>query len=343
MRAVKFVGNSCVEVVDAPEPKANRGWVIVKVKASLICGSDMFAYFSAKEREFTPGHEISGEVIEVGEGVSEIRPNDRVALYAVNSCGKCEFCRRGDRIFCKNAKHMGGHYDGGDAEYVAVPERNCFPLPDDLSFEQGALLEDGVGTPYHAIKRLAINGTHTVALFGLGPVGLGALLILKLLNCKVIAVEISEYRQKLGKSLGADRVIDPKEQDPVNAIKECTEGEGVDVAIDCAGKEITENQALDCAKKGGKVAFVGENKVATIKPSNQFIRKELTLIGSFYYNVSEYKELIALVHRGLDVERIITHRFSLEDAQKAFLLFASGKSGKVVFVPDITSPEIRRI
>jgi len=143
--------------------------------------------------------------------------------------------------------------------------------------------------------------------------------------------------------LGADVVIDPSEQDPIEIVKEYTEGEGVDAAIDCAGKEITENQALDCARQGGKVAFVGENRSATIKPSAQLIRKELTVIGSWYYNAGEYEELIALIRRGLSSERIITHRFSLKEAQKAFSTFASGKSGKVVFVPDITSPEIRRI
>lgn len=341
MLAVRLLGNSHAKVVQIPRPKAGKGWVVVKTKASALCGGELHPYSSNEERKGISGHEVAGQVVEVGQGVSEIRAEDRVALYAVASCGKCEFCRRGDWASCKEPREFisGQHIQGGHAEYLAVPERICFPLPDDLSFEQGALLGDGVGTPYHAIKRLAINGTHTVALFGLGPVGLGALLILKLLNCKVIAVEIGEYRQELAKSLGADRVIDPKEQDPVDAIKECTEGEGADMAIDCAGKEITENQALDCAKKGGKVAFVGQNKVATIQPSRQFLDKELTLIGSFYYDVSEYKELIALIRRGLNPERIITHRFGLEEAQKAFSTFASGKSGKVVFVPDITSPE----
>jgi len=339
MRALKFAGGGRVNVVDVPKPKAGRGWVIVKVRASLICGSDMHAYFAAQEylkfiSRFIPGHEVAGEVIEVGDEVRGIKPKDRVALYSVDSCGKCKFCRRGDRIFCQNAKHMGGQFDGGDAEYIAVPESNCFPLPEDLSFEQGALLGDGVATPYRAIKRLGINGTHTVGLFGLGPVGLGTLLILKLLNCKVIAVEISKYRQKMGKSFGADVVIDPTEQDVIEVVKEYTKGEGVDIAMDCAGKEITENQALDCTKKGGKVAFLGQIRSSTIKPSAQFIGKELTVIGSLYFNVSDYEESVALVRRGLNVEKIITHRFSLEEAQRAFSLFASGESGKVVFVPN---------
>lgn len=333
MLAVKLLGNGRVKVVQTLRPEAGKGWVVVRTKASALCGSELHSYFSDKGSETTPGHEVAGEVVEVGDGVSRLRAKDRVAINVIYGCGVCEFCRRGDWIFCNKIKVLAG----GDAEYLAVPERNCFPLPSDVSFEQGALLGDGVGTPYHAIKRLAINGTHTVALFGLGPVGLGALLILKLLNCKVIAVEISKYRQKLAKSLGADILIDASQQDPIEIIKEYTQGEGVDAAIDCVGKEITENQALDCAKKGGKVAFVGENRSATIKPSAQLIRKELTVIGSWYYNAGEYEELIALIRRGLSPEKMITHRFSLKEAQKAFSTFASGKSGKVVLVPDTTS------
>lgn len=334
MRAVKLRGNDRVDVIDVPKPKVGRGWVIVKVKTSAICGSDLHPYFSAEGRKFIPGHEVAGEVFEVGEDVTQLRLKDKVAINCIISCGACKFCRRGDWIFCNKVKVIGGDLDGGDAQYLAAPERNCFLLPSDLSFEHGALLGDGVGTPYRAIKRLGINGTHTVVLFGLGPVGLGALLILKLLNCKVLAVEKSEYRQKMGKSFGADLMIDPNEQDPMNLIREYTGGEGADVAIECAGQEVTENQALDCVKKGGKVAFVGENTLATIKPSDQFIRKELTVIGSWYFNVGEYEELVALVRQGVNVEKIITHRFSLEEAQEAFLVFASGKSGKVVFVPN---------
>lgn len=334
MLAVRLLGNSHAKVVQVPRPKAEKGWVIVKTKASALCGSELHSYFSDKRDERTPGHEVAGEVVEVGEGVSRLRAKDRVAINAICGCGVCKSCRRGDWIFCNKITVI----VGGDADYLAVPERNCFPLPSDVSFEQGALLGDGVGTPYRAIKRLGINGTQTVALFGLGPVGLGALLILKFLNCRVIASEISKYRQEMGKTLGADVVIDPSQQDPIEIIKEHTQGEGVDAAIDCAGEEITENQALDCVKQGGKVAFVGQNSSATINPGAQFIAKELTVIGSWYYNAGEYEELIALIRRGLSPERIVTHRFALKEAQKAFSTFASGKSGKVVFIPDIASP-----
>ncbi len=329
MLAVRLLGNGRVNVVQTPRPKAEKGSVLVKIKASALCGGDLHAYFSDKRLDTIPGHEAAGQVVEVGEGVTRLGAKDRVAINAVCGCGVCEFCHRGDWIFCSRIAVIAG----GDAEYSAVPERNCFPLPPDVSFEQGALLGDGVGTPYRAIKRLAINGSHTVALFGLGPVGLGALLILKLLNCKVIAVEISEYRRKMGKTLGADVVIDPSEHDPIEIVKEHTQGKGVDAAIECVGKAITENQALDCAKKGGRVAFVGANRSATIKPSEQLIAKELTVIGSWYYNAGEYEERIARIRQGLSPERISTHRFGLKEAQKAFSTFASGKSGKVIFVP----------
>ncbi|TKJ47753.1 alcohol dehydrogenase [Candidatus Aerophobetes bacterium Ae_b3a] len=333
MRAVKLVGNARVEVVDVSKPKVKRGWVVVKVGASAICGSDLHAYFAPEGDSFTPGHEVAGEVAEVGEQVARIKPGDRVAINNMVSCGICKFCQQGDWIFCNDVQVIGGDIDGGDAEYVAIPERNCFPLPNDLSFGEGALLGDAVGTPYRAIKALGANGAHIVAVFGLGPVGLGALLILKFLNCEVLAVEVSSYRQKMAKKLGADMVVDPNEKNPVDALKKYTRGEGVDIAIDCAGKDITENQALDCVKKRGKVAFVGENKTAHIRPSDQFIRKELTVIGSWYFNAGEHEELIRLVRRGVKTEEIITHRFSLEKAQEAFSTFVSGESGKVIFVP----------
>lgn len=340
MRALKVTGNRRVDIVDVPRPKAKKGWVVVKVMASAICGSDLRAYFStSKGYKFTFGHEAAGEVVEIGDEVTFIKPKDRVVIHAIASCGRCRYCRKGDWIFCSEAKIIGGYLDGGNAEYLAVPERNCLLLPNDLSFEQGALLGDAVGTPHRAIKRLEVDGTHTVALFGLGPIGLSALLILKLMNCKVLAVEIGEYRQEMGKTLGADMVINPNSQDVLAVIKECTGGEGVDVAIDCAGKEITENQALDCVKNGGRVGFVGENGLATIKPSDQFLRKELTLIGSRYFNAGDYEELVALVHRGLNIEKIITHRFGLEEAQTAFSIFASGKSGKVIFIPEALEEE----
>jgi len=130
MRAVKFVGNGCVEVVDVPKPKAAKGWVVVKVMASALCGSDLHAYFSGKGSEATPGHEVAGEVVEVGEGVSRLRAKDRVAINVIYGCGVCKFCRRGDWIFC----NKGTVIVAGDAEYLAVPERNCFLLPSDLSF-----------------------------------------------------------------------------------------------------------------------------------------------------------------------------------------------------------------
>jgi len=332
MRGIKFLGNGQLVVQDFPNPKSNGQNVVVKVRASAICGSDLHAYFAPTKLESIPGHEVAGEVFEIDKP-AYLKKGDQVAIHNMISCGKCEFCLAGDWIFCNQVKVLGFHFHGGDTEYVLVPERNCFLLPDDLSFEQGALLGDAVGTPYRAIKRLGVNGTHTVALFGLGPVGLGALLILKFLNCKVISVETSEYRLNMGKKLGADLVVNPQKENVLARIKEYTNGQGVDISIDCAGKETTENQALDVVKKRGKVAFVGENASATIKPSDQFIRKELTVIGSWYFNAGEYQELINLLHRGLGIERIITHRFSLEKADEAFKTFASGKSGKVVFVP----------
>jgi len=337
MQGIRFLENKRIQVKDFPKPQSERQRdeeqalnVVVKVKASAICGSDLHGYFRPKGSDFIPGHEVSGEIFEI-DRPTHLKVGDRVAIHNMIGCGYCEFCRSGDWIFCHQVKILGHSVHGGDAGYLAVPERNCFLLPSDLSFEQGALLGDAVGTPYRAIKRLGVNGTHTVALFGLGPVGLGALLILKLLNCKVIAIEVSEYRLDMGRKLGADAVLDPRKEDVLAKVKEFANKKGIDVSIDCAGQAITENQALEVVKEGGRVAFVGENASATVKSSDQFIRKELTVIGSWYFNTGEYEELTSLVQRGLGVEKIVTHRFNLEKAEEAFETFASGQSGKVIF------------
>ena len=332
MRGVKLLGNGRVDVQNFPEPRLEEYNVILKVKASAICGSDLHSYFAPEESQFIAGHEVAGEIFKIEEP-SNLKIGDRVTVHNMIGCGHCEFCRKGDWIFCHGVRILGFSMHGGDAEYLAVPDRNCFLLPDEVTFEQGALLGDAVGTPYRAIKRLGVSGAHTVTLFGLGPVGLGALLILKLLNCKVIAVEVNEYRLDMGKRLGADIVINPQNEDVLSRVKECTNNHGVDVAIDCAGQAITENQALEVVREGGRVAFVGENQSATINPSDQFIRKELTVIGSWYFNAGEYEELISLVHRGLGIEKIVTHFFSLEEAKQAFELFANKQSGKVIFRP----------
>lgn len=333
MKGVQFVGNERLVVKDFPTPRSEADMVVVEVRASAICGSDLHGYFSPAGSEFIPGHEISGEIVDVGSG-GRMKCGDRVNLNPLVGCSVCKFCREGKWMFCDDLKILSGDINGGHAEFVKVPERCCFLLPDEISFDAGAIIGDIIGTQYHAMKRLGINATNTIGIFGLGPVGLGAILIAKFLGACVVAIDLSEYRCELAGKLGADLVLGTERDiDILEKIRDFTKGGLLDASFECAGSSDTVNLALDSVRKGGKVAFIGETARATINPGKQFLRKQLTVIGSWYYDAFEYEELISLIKRGVSPLEVVTHRFSLNQAQEAYVMFAKKLTGKVVLFP----------
>jgi propanol-preferring alcohol dehydrogenase len=280
-----------------------------------------------------PGHEPAGDVVELGDGVTNVQVGDRVAIYLAIGCGHCAYCLSGDRMLCPEWKCIGFDVDGGDADYIVAPASNCLRLPDRMSYEVGAVLTDMVGTQYHAQKRLQVSGTDTVAVFGLGPMGAAGVLVGKGRGARVIAVDVVPSRLEIAKQLGADVVIDSQHEDPVERLRALTRGEGVDVSIDCSGAPAAQNAALDAARKRGAVAFVGESRETTINPSDQIIRKILTVIGGWYFPLWEYPEIARfVVERQLPVDRMITHRFSIDDAEEAFRRFDARETEKAVFV-----------
>ena len=325
MKSVKMLGKGKVEVVERPKPEAKDDWAVVRIRASAICGSERGHYLNGAKYNF--GHEACGEVVEV-DLPNTLKVGDRVMLFAAAFCGNCPECLSGRAVMCRNMEWQDGYHN----EYASLPERCLLPIPDDVPDDVGALLGDALGTPYRAIERLGVNGSHTVALFGLGPIGLSALTICKWHDARVIAFEKHPFRIHLGEELGADAVVDPSKHSPLEAVREFTEGEGASIAIDCTGNAEAESAAVACVGKGGRIAFVGENAgTIPVSPSEQFIRKELTLIGSWYFALDDYPEMVKLVQSGFPLSRIITHRFPLENAQEAFDLFFAGQSGKVLF------------
>jgi threonine dehydrogenase-like Zn-dependent dehydrogenase len=343
MKAVLFPGNKKVEVVERADPVPGSGQVLIKTRASALCRSDMSLYYghpvvggaAAKTGQIIPGHEPAGEVVQVGFGVSAVKPGDRVSVYLAIGCGHCEWCHTGFQMLCPEWKCLGFDIDGGDADYLVVPEANCLKLPDELSYEAGAVMTDMIGTQYHAQKRLAVSGAMTLAVFGIGPMGGSGVLVGKARGARVIAVDVLEERLNMAKALGADDVVNSADQDSVEQIRDLTQGVGVDVAIDCSGNPKAQNAALDSARKAGSVAFVGESSSTTINPSDQLIRKQLQVIGAWYFPLGEFPEISRFViNKRVPVEKIITHRFSLNEAPKAFRLFDERKTEKAVFIWD---------
>jgi len=330
MKAAFFAGQGRVEVREVPRPEPGPGEVLLRVRASGLCGSELHAYRGQRSSEDIPGHEMVGEVVAVN-GARGVTIGERVAVQIMSGCGRCLHCLAGDPEHCAE----GGLHTGGYAEYVALPAECCLPLPQEITWGEGVLLGgDTIGTPYHALYRLGLNAADTAAVFGCGPVGLGAVTLLRFFGARAFTVEPIAYRRELACQLGPEVGIDPTAEDTVARIKGLTEGRGVDVALDCSGVAATTGMALDSAAIHGRVAFIGEKQEAAIRPSPQFIRKELTAIGSWYFTGADYFRILGLYKRGLHASGLITHRFPLEEADRAFAIFASGQSGKVLIAQE---------
>lgn len=344
MKAVLFPGDKEVRVVnDHPDPSPGFGEVLIKTRASAICRSDMHLYHgtaivggaAAGTGQIVPGHEPAGEVVELGEGTAGVEVGDRVAVYLAIGCGHCEYCLSGYRMLCPEVQILGFDLDGGNADYLVAPAVNCVKLPDEISYEAGAVMTDMIGTQYHTQKRLGVSGTTTMAVFGLGPMGAGGVLIGKARGARVVAVDVLDSRLEMAKDLGADETINSNEEDPVERLRDLTRGAGVDVAIDCSGAPPAQNAALDAARPRGAVAFVGESSSTTINPSDQMIRKLLRVIGAWYFPLGEFEEIARfVVDSQVPVEKMITHRFSLDEAPEAFRMFDERETEKAVFIWD---------
>ena len=341
MKAVLLPGHAEVHLADRPMPVPGPNEVLVRVQASALCRSDMSLYDGvpvvgggAAPGTIVPGHEASGDVTLLGSGVTDLAIGDRVAIYLALGCGRCAACRRGYLMLCPTWRCLGFDVDGGDAEYLVVPAINCLPIPDTMTYEVAAVSTDMIGTQYSTQQRLRVSGNDTVAVFGLGPMGAAGVLVAKGRGARVIAVGRAGGRLDLATELGADVVIDAGSTDLVRQLRAATHGAGVDVAIECSGNPIAQNAALDATRALGSVAFVGESRSTTINPSDQFLRKMLTVIGGWYFATWEYPEIAHFIEaHHLPVARMISHRFELAAAAEAFALFDARQTDKVVFVP----------
>lgn len=340
MKGVLLPGNRRVSVEQFSDPTPGVGEVVVRVKASAICRSDMGLYCgqpavvqAGKAGGFISGHEAAGIVESVEQGVLQMRPGQRIAVHLAVGCGHCAFCRTGHYHLCKDWECIGFTRDGGNAEFLVVPERNCMPIPDDIDYAVAAVSTDAFGTLYSAMGRLAVSGIDTVAIFGLGPMGAAGVLAAKARGARVIAIDMLEERRHLATELGADHIIDSGAGDTVARLIELTGGLGVDAAVDCTGNSAAQNAALDAARPFGRVAFVGESKETTIRPSDQLIRKQLSLMGCWYFSAAEYPAIMrCITDKKVPIHKLITHTFSLDEAATAFQMFDERKTEKAVFV-----------
>lgn len=339
MRGVVILGERTVDLWEFPDPVPGPGEVVVAIQASGLCGSDLRPYRGPRRDPASlviSGHEPCGVVVARGPGVSdrEVRLGERVMVHHYLGCGRCEHCRVGYSQLCRHG-HLtyGANAHGGNAPYMLVGASTLVPLPEALSFAEGAAIACGTGTAYSALKRLGVSGRDVLAIFGQGPVGLSATLLGAAMGARVVAIEPVPERRALAQAAGAWAVLDPAAVDPVAAIRDLTGGDGADAALDCTGNPIARVQAVRCARVWGRVCFVGEGNTTTFDVSPDIIHKQLTIYGSWTFSTVGLAECARFIaERAVPLARFITHRFRLEQAAEAFRTFDSGVTGKCVFV-----------
>ena len=341
MRGIVFLGERQLELREFPEPIPGFSEVVVEMRASGLCGSDLRSYRALRGESGDPtqlkaaGHEPCGQVKEVGPSVRHIKVGDRVIVHHYLGCGHCKWCLAGYSQLCinPNAKKLyyGRTNHGGHADRIAVHESACVLMPERLSYEEGAACACGTGTAYDAVRRLNVSGRDTLAIYGQGPVGLSATLFGVATGARVFVVEPIPYRRELAKSLGCEVAINPLETDPVEAIKALTNGEGADATLDCTGIPEPRVNTLRSARIFGRVCFVGEGGQTSFDISRDIIHKQLTIYGSWTMSTMDLAEVANyVIDHKLPLTKIITHRFPLERAADAYKVFEAGQTGKVL-------------
>jgi len=325
MKAARFykVGDP-LKIDLIPIPKLGSGDVLVKVKVCGICGSDIhIVYEGVTPTAYSPitlGHEPSGVIAALGSEVDGWKVGDRVTVNPFLTCGKCINCLSGNSQICISRKVIGIHTEGGLAEFLKIPAKNLVRLPENIPFNQGGIAVDAVATPFHAItNRGGLRVGEKVAVFGCGGLGIHGVQIAKVCGASlVIAVDTIDSALERAKKVGADEVINPRKESPVQKIKDLTGGIGVDLALEFIGLRETITQAVRCARVGGRVVIVGlgPNEVI-LPPPTQIVRTELSLLGSYGSTTSEIQNVIDLVASGkLNLSDSITERFPLEEVNK---------------------------
>ncbi len=329
-----------VEVREVDDPVAGLGEVMVRVRAASICGSDLGIYdftpaYSGMVLPVVMGHEFSGVVEAVGEGVEGYGAGDRVLSRSVVSCGECRFCIAGMDNLCESSSLFGIHQDGGFAEYVSVPRGLLYPIPEGMSFEEAALVEP-LSNAVHFVNDLTpVEQGDLAVVLGIGPIGLFSAQLLRIAGAEVIVTGISvdTERFEIAGRLGLE-AVNVDEVDPVGLVMERTSGRGADVALVAVGASSAVHQAVRLVRKRGHVTVVGIFPGDVAAPMTTVVRREITLAGAYDARAENFEEAVELIESGrITAAELVTHRFPLEEAERAFEVAKSKAGCKVLFVP----------
>jgi len=341
--AIIIGGERQVKLKEFPVPEPGPGQVLLRMKAAGMCGSDLHNIYCTMNlddpghyRGCIAGHEPSGVVEAVGPDCTRFEKGDRVIVYHITGCGVCNPCRKGWIVNCTSDERSvyGWHRDGAYADFMLTEEYTLLPLPEELSFVDGAIISCGFGTSFQGVRRADVSGYDTVLVVGLGPVGLAAAIISKARGANVIGVDISPERVATAEKLGCDLGLVAGDG-TLDEIREYTNGHGVEVSLECSASQAGRMLSLEAARLWGRVVFLGEHGNLSFNPSFTIVQKQLTLHGSWMSGISEMQDAIERIVRWkIRPEEIVTHTFPLDRIAEAFELAEAGEAGKVVFVWD---------
>lgn len=325
MKTAVYYNNNDIRIEERPIPKINGGEILVKVRASGICGTDVMEWYRIKKAPRILGHEIAGEIVESKS--EKFKVGQRVFVSHHVPCGDCKYCIEGNETACETL-HKGNYEPGGYSEFIRVPkinvEKGTYLLPDDVSFEEGTMIEP-FACCINGQKLINVKKGHTVLILGSGVSGLMNIQLAKLRGAKVIATDIDEYRLKKAKEFGADEVINAKEEINVKA----------DRIIICTGAMSAVETAFRCIDRKGIILFFAIPSKNIEIPTVDFWRNELTVTSSYGAAPADLKEALELIkNKKINVKEMITHKLPLREIQKGFKLVTDAKESlKVVLIP----------
>lgn len=347
MRALRKMkpAYGCMELADIPEPSVTPGHVKIKVAYCGICGSDMkFYHWTQRPGMNIPipvtfGHEYSGTVTEVGEGVTGISVGSRVVSETPEIyCGKCEQCRTGNQLLCPSKRSIGYQTDGAMADYIVIRQELIHQIPDNISFEEAAVCEPASVTAHAVYDKANIQPGDTAVIFGPGLMGLLTLQHVKCCGARAVLVGLSKdtARLEIGEKLGADRIIESDREDPVKEVMAFTNGRGADAAFECTGIGSVLNQAPRLLKRAGKlvmIAFFSAGAIP-IETWNTVVNNEIEITGSYGQRYGNWERVLSLMAmKKLDVRAVTSHILPLEDWEQGFGITERQEGLKILLKP----------
>jgi 6-hydroxycyclohex-1-ene-1-carbonyl-CoA dehydrogenase len=340
VKAAVFHAAHCpLEVEEVTTPVPGPGEVLIAVAGCGVCHTDLHYLDHGTPTFKVPpiilGHEVAGTVAGIGAGVTAFAEADRVLVPAVLSCGFCTLCRAGRENICENSRMLGNHMDGGFAEYLVVPAKDVFRMPDDIPLVEGSIIADAVTTPFHAVvRRGKVIPGDWVLVVGCGGVGLSLVQIAVAVGGRVIAVDVNDRKLDTATRFGAVATFNPAGGRKLDREIRALTGGGVDVAFEAVGKAATQEVALTCLRTGGRLVLVGYSLETLPLNAGRVMFRELDVIGSLGCRPVDYPRAIELVRQGrVRLQELVTHRFPLAKIREAFDQLRSGDAIRVVVTP----------